>query len=548
MAGAGFAIAGAGFAIAGVGFANAAFTAAAGLATACRVAIGAAMTGAGRGFAGGAGAGSGTSSQPSSTSEEGRAGGTMGAIRASSLRNGPAGKYPASDSELEALVDALGALERALDEGACAPVRRPSTELAELSLDLRRDTPAVVRALVEALTASETRTGHRRYFGLPNPSPTREATLGAALAGALSAQLATRSAAPLAIAIERRLVRELGARFGLPDGGGTLTAGGAEASTMAVHAALVRHDPLFPRRGARGLARSPVVYVSAEGHPTIAKAVRMAGLGDDALRRVRVDASLRMRPDALREAIANDRLAGRAPVLVVATAGTTATGAIDDLEALATIAERESAWLHVDAAWGGLLAIAPQRRHHLAGIARASSIAFDPHKALFVPTGAGAFLTRERDATGGLYAIESAYLPRDRRGEPHATTPQWSRAFVGLPAFLSLAVGGFAELETRIERQLELATRLTEGLAASGFRLTSESPLPVACFVDGRSPEGASARHLTKLARAALRDAGAYLAVVRLPGGARVLRAAIVSHRTGEGDVDALVSALASAR
>jgi aromatic-L-amino-acid decarboxylase len=326
-----------------------------------------------------------------------------------------------------------------------------------------------------------------------------------------------------------------------------VTSGGAESTFMAVLAALVRHAPDFVRGGARALPRDPVVYVSHEGHPTVAKAVRLAGLGDAAVRRVKVDDHRQIRLDSLREAIANDRQAGRAPVMIVATVGTTSTGAIDDLDAVANVAAREDAWLHADAAWGGMLAFSSSRGR-VAALARADSVTFDPHKALFVPTGMGVFLRRVASNDHGLYEVETGYLPRARDGEPHASTPAWSRPFAGLALFTALATHGLPAFERVVDRQLALGERLRSALAGAGFTVVNEGPLPVACFVDAAVPGGDSARHLTALARAVLRSCGAWVSIARLPGGDRVLRAAIVGHRTTEADVDVLVDALVDAR
>ena len=450
------------------------------------------------------------------------------------------------DAWVEALAAALSSACTSSGDVA-APLREPDTSLADLGLDTSRPLAAVLDELSRALAASQTKTAHPRYFGLPNPSPTGASVAGAALAAALSAQLATRLHAPLAAAIEARLVREMGARFGL-EGGGAVTSGGAESNLMAMLAALARHCPAYVDGGARALPRDPVVYVSNEGHPTVAKAARIAGLGDAAVHRVRVDSQQKMRLDSLREAIANDRQAGRAVVMIVATVGTTSTGAIDDLDALADVAAREGVWLHVDAAWGGMLAFSSAVRARVAAVSRADSVTFDPHKALFVPTGMGVFLRRDASTDHGLYEVETGYLPRGREGEPHASTPAWSRPFGGLALFAALATHGFPAFSAAIDRQLALGERLRARLVDAGFVVKNGGPLPVACFVDGATNGGDSAKHLTSLARAVLRSCGAWVSIARLPGGDRVLRAAVVSHHTGESDVDALVDALVLAR
>jgi glutamate/tyrosine decarboxylase-like PLP-dependent enzyme len=401
-----------------------------------------------------------------------------------------------------------------------------------------------------ALREGAVRATDPRYFGPFHPSPAVLGVIAAALVAAHDPQLATRSHAPWPVAVEARLIRALGARFGWDEAkaDGLFTGGGAESNLTALLLALFHAFPAAQKGGLRALDANPVAYASAEAHPTIARAARIAGLGDDAVRAVTVDARGRMKLPALRAAIARDRAAGGRPFLIVATAGTTATGAIDPLPALAEVAAAHACWLHVDAAFGGLLALIPETVATLDGIARADSITFDPHKALPIPLGTGALLVRHPGALARAFEVRAGYMPRDASRDPYAHGIPWSRRFAALGLLLILATVGWDGVASSLRGQRALADRLRDGLRAEGFRVLDDGPLPIVCFVDGRREGGDRAPHLERLARAAIASGAGWLSTVRLPGGGRALRACVDSHRTEPGDVDRLIQALSAAR
>lgn len=394
---------------------------------------------------------------------------------------------------------------------------------------------------VSGLKGGQVHVGHPRYFGLFNPAPAALSIVADALVSAFNPQLATHGHAPWPVEIEDHLLRAFGERFGFPrdEVEGAFTSGGAEANATALHLALVRAFPELPERGLRALRGDPKLYVSSEAHPTMTRAARLAGLGSDAVRVVPADARLRMKTRVLRETITADRAAGHLPLLIVATAGTTGAGAIDPLAELSTIAEREGCFLHVDAAWGGLLALVPEQRAAIAAIARADSITFDPHKALSSPMGAGMILTRHRQLLSAAFSERGGYMPRGSESrDPYARSMQWSRRFIGLKVLLALAAEGWEGFAASLRTRLALADRLRDGLRASGFRVVNDTPLPIVCFVDdvGRAREA--------VARAVIAERAGWISVTRLSTGARVLRACVNNHRTTPADVDRLVEAL----
>jgi glutamate/tyrosine decarboxylase-like PLP-dependent enzyme len=259
-----------------------------------------------------------------------------------------------------------------------------------------------------------------------------------------------------------------------------------------------------------------------------------------------------MDSQALVERIGQDRRAGFAPFLLVATAGTTNSGVVDPIARLGEIAARESLWLHVDAAWGGAAVLVPELRPLLAGVERADSITFDAHKWLSVPMGAGIYLTRHRDILDRTFHTAAAYMPREAAGleviDPCMHSLQWSRRCIGLKVFLSLAVAGWEGYASAIRHMVAMGDRLRQQLAVSGWEVVNKTLLPLACFVDRQRPEGRSARYLDSIALRVVSAGKAWISTTRLAGVTPVLRACITNYRTQPSDLAALVTALNEAR
>jgi aromatic-L-amino-acid/L-tryptophan decarboxylase len=230
---------------------------------------------------------------------------------------------------------------------------------------------------------------------------------------------------------------------------------------------------------------------------------------------------------------------------VVATAGTTAGGIVDPIPAIADVCEELGLDLHVDAAWAGGAALSERLRPVLDGIERADSVTVDAHKWLSAPMGAGVFLTRHpRDLTS-TFSVAAGYMPSAEATDPYLTSAQWSRRFIGLKVFMSLAAAGRAGYAAQIERDCRLGDLLRDRLRDGGWRLVNETPLPVVCFVPPESP--ADAAGLARIVAAVEGSGEAWISVAVLDG-RPALRACIISHRTSEADVDALVDSLERAR
>jgi glutamate/tyrosine decarboxylase-like PLP-dependent enzyme len=240
---------------------------------------------------------------------------------------------------------------------------------------------------------------------------------------------------------------------------------------------------------------------------------------------------------ALTRQVAADRKIGFAPMMVIGTAGTTATGVIDPLPALADFCAENNLWLHVDAAWGGSAVLSPTLRGFLAGIERADSITCDAHKWLSVPMGSGMFFCRHADSVAAAFRAEVSYMPGKKVGpvyDPFTTSAQWSRRFIGLKLFLALAERGESGYAAMIDHQTRMGNLLREALRAAGWRIANDTPLPLVCFTRDAL---AVNDFLT-----ALRDQQiAWMTEAKIDG-VPVVRACITSFRTTEKDIHWVVN------
>ena len=242
-----------------------------------------------------------------------------------------------------------------------------------------------------------------------------------------------------------------------PTARGVLTSGGSLANFNAILCARERHLGTDIRRG--------VLYVSSQVHHSVTKAARLAGIFPDRIHSVPVDADFRMRLDSLAGAVAADRSRGLHPFLVVASAGTTNTGAVDPLDAMADFCAREGLWLHVDGAYGAFFHLCPPLRPLLAGLPRADSLTLDPHKGLFLPYGTGALLVRDGAALRAVHEVHADYLPTspgDELYEPSRYGPELSRGFPGLRLWLCVKLFGAARLRAALAEKRVLAVDAAE--------------------------------------------------------------------------------------
>ncbi len=441
---------------------------------------------------------------------------------------------------VEHIRDDYAAVERELLDGPITPnvsadeVRRHLAAYFDFSKPMSLEQ---ISADVETMLQKwQVHVTHPRYFGLFNPSVTLASMVADTLVAMYNPQLAAWRTSAGPNEIERHTLAWLAAQFGLPsDTIGMFTTGGAEANLSAVIVALTRAFPQYGDQGLRSLPAQPTIYNTAESHHSFSKIAHMAGLGRNAMRTV-ATRSLRMNLDDLARQVEDDRRNGCAPSMVVATAGTTSAGAIDPLPEIARFCREQGLWFHVDAAWGGAAILSPTLRPHLAGIELADSITCDAHKWFSVTMGCGMFFCRHRQTVFEAFRADAAYMPgraTDTAFDPYTSSVQWSRRFIGLKLFMSLAElagSGYAE---QIDRQTRMGQRLRESLRASGWNIVNDTPLPLVCFTrDGLDIPS----FLTTLKEEQI----AWMSEAQVYGGP-VIRACVTSFKTTEADVDWVV-------
>jgi aromatic-L-amino-acid/L-tryptophan decarboxylase len=338
--------------------------------------------------------------------------------------------------------------------------------------------------------------------------------------------------APVAAQIEYNVVRWLCDLFGFPaESRGVLTSGGSLANFSAIVAA--RKDRL-PEDFLAGS-----LYVSEHVHASVTKAAMLAGFPVRNVRPVAADPFLRMDVEALRRAVADDRAAGMMPFAVVASAGTTNTGAIDPIDAIADVARDEGLWLHVDAAYGGFFQLTDRGRERFRGIDRADSITLDPHKGMFLPYGTGALVVRDGAKLRDAHHIgTSAYL-QDLAADAHIPnfaeySAELSRDFRGLRVWFPLQLHGVSAFRDALDEKLDLAEHLYESLKAiPELELPWQPDLSVVPFRLRDGDDAANRRLLD-----AINGSKRVFLSSTVIDGRFTLRVCILSHRTHRDRID----------
>jgi aromatic-L-amino-acid/L-tryptophan decarboxylase len=345
-------------------------------------------------------------------------------------------------------------------------------------------------------------------------------------------------AAPVVVELEATAIRWLCDLFDLPaQAKGTITTGGSIATLSAVVAA--RHALL----GENFL--DGTIYLTSETHGAIAKAAALAGFRRTNLRLVPTTPELRMDPRRLREAIANDRAAGLRPCVVVATAGTTNTGAVDDIASLLEVAHESDAWLHVDAAYGGFFQLTERGRRRFAGIEGADSIVLDPHKGLFLPYGTGALLVRDGQMLRAAHEVHGPYLqdlaPEGDLPNFADYSPELSRDARGLRLWMPIMLHGLGAFRDALDEKLDLARYLYEELRAlPGLEVPWEPELSIVGFRCARgSADSADAATIELLQR--INGSGRVFLSSTVVDGQMTIRACILSVHTHRDRIDELV-------
>ena len=441
-------------------------------------------------------------------------------------------------------------LTRALalaDERVCAGSATPTLDIEALRRELEGFDFAAARPLTELLDWSIgmlehglTHLTHPRYFGLFNPAPTFPAQCADRLVAAFNPQVASSATSPAAVALEAHVIRSVAQRAGFPAGaGGHFTSGGSEANYTAMLCALTRAHPGFAVDGARAFAGQPVFYVSKECHHSWVKIAHQAGIGRSAARLVATDGRGRLSVSALEQAIAADLAGGCVPFLLVASAGTSNAGMLDPLEACADLAAQHQLWYHVDAAWGGAMIASERLRCVLKGLERADSATIDAHKWFATTMGCGMFLVRDPTALTASFQVAASYMPSHKPSlDPYMNTAQWSRRFLGLRLFLSLAAAGWAGHAAHIERAVAQTAWIRGELERRGWSIVNDSPFALLNVV----PPAALGDPKTVVARV-LASGRAWVSLARFEE-RDVIRICVTHGETGDADLAILIASL----
>jgi len=415
-----------------------------------------------------------------------------------------------------------------------ADVPREASELAE-----------VYREFAEHVAPYATGNVHPGFMGWVHGGGTAVGMLAEMLAAGLNANLGGRDHMP--IEVERQIVDWMRRLFLFPDSAsGIFVTGTSMANLMAVLVARTAAlGTLARQHGIGNDGALLTAYTSQAAHGCISRAMDIAGLGTDALRKVAVDADHRIDVAALRAQIAVDREVGFKPFPVVASAGTDDIGAIDDLRAIAELCREEGIWFHVDGAFGALAILSPELAHLLGGIELADSIALDFHKWGQVPYDAGFLLVRDGEQHRQAFAQPAAYLRREARGLaagavwPCDLGPDLSRGFRALKTWFTLKTFGTDRLGAVIARSCALAKYLeARVLAEPRLELLAPVNLNIVCF--RYRADDAVNREIV----ADVQESGLAAPSSTTLDGRFAIRAAIVNHRTEKADIDALITAV----
>jgi aromatic-L-amino-acid decarboxylase len=477
-------------------------------------------------------------------------------------RNAPLDMQPAEFRAIgHALVDQIADRLARLPDGPVTPDESPDEVRAALGADATlppdgADAGALVHQAAGLLFDHSLFNGHPRFFGYITSSPAPIGMFGDFLAAALNQNMGAWRLAPLATEIERQTVRWIAALIGFPSAcGGLLVSGGSMANFVCFVAARASAASWNVRK--EGLSRdrgTMLVYASAETHTWINKAADLFGHGTDAIRWIPVDDQQRMDPAALRRTIDEDLRLGHHPFLVVGTAGSVSTGAVDPLAEIAAICREHQLWFHVDGAYGALAAQAPGAPASLRALTEADSVAVDPHKWLYAPVEAGCALVRDAEKLRNAFSYRPPYYHFDDQVVNYIDYgPQNSRGFRALKVWLALRQVGRAGYLKMIGDDMLLARHLhhlvarhpdfeasTQGLSITTFRYV---PADLRVHRGSGTVETYLNELNQRLLTAAEKSGEAFLSNA-LVGGRFVLRACIVNFHTSLGDIEMLLPLL----
>ena len=455
-----------------------------------------------------------------------------------------------------ALDDALDLIENVRERPVWRPVpQHVSAALLEPPPVHGAPLEDVYRRFQESILPYATGNIHPRFFGWVHGTGLASGVIAEMLAAAMNANCGGRDHG--AIYVERAVLEWWKSLFGLPPQATGLLVSGTSMANM-IGLAVARNSRTSAGVRAGGLKDYPdrlVAYASAEGHESIVKAIELLGLGSAALRKIPVNAHFEIEVAALQQAIRQDRCAGLEPFCVIGTAGSVNTGAIDNLEALASLCADEKLWFHVDGAFGALCILSDRLRSQMKGIERADSIAFDFHKWMYVQYDAGCILVRNGDLHRASFSMRPPYLKHLQRGLaggqdwPCEFGPELSRGFRALKIWFAMKEHGTQKLGETIEQNCAQAQYLADRVRREPeLELLAPVRLNVVCFrfrADGL--EAADLDKINEDVVADIQEAGIAAPSTTRIRGSLAIRAAITNHRSRRPDFDILVDAVLEA-
>lgn len=464
-------------------------------------------------------------------------------LQISGLRAAMAALEPDGEKREELSSRALAHAAAYLDEVPDAPTNRPWAEVFSRRLDPEfaeegRDAAEVFDYVAACVDRPGFATTSPRFMAYIPGGGLFHSALGDFLAAVSNKYSGFASASPGAVRLENATTQWLANVIGYPaEAAGTLTSGGSIANLTAIVAARDAKDP----------EGGGAVYATRFAHHCVDKALHISGRGKSPRRMIATDERYRMSVEALEEALEQDQAAGIRPWLVIASAGTVDTGAVDPLDNIAALCRRYGAWFHVDGAYGGLFALCDDGRRLLSGIDRADSVALDPHKTLFLPYGTGAVLVRDGRHLLEAFSASAEYIRPLGDSEvgpsPADLSPELTRHFRALRLWLPLQIAGLSAFRAAQAEKLALAryfhARLKE---IDRFDPGPTPDLSVVAF-RYRPTSGDPDDFNERLLRHVQEEGRVMLSGTRIDG-RYTLRCAILSFRTHIEDVDEAVSAL----
>jgi len=449
---------------------------------------------------------------------------------------------------VDVLADHLAGVQRR--EGPVLPWREPAAALADWPADFSPAGGADPFALVQAVLNRSHHLQHPRYLGHPCAAPLPLAALLGMVADLLNNSTASYETGPVAMAMERALVQWLAGRVGfLPAvAGGILTQGGSVGNLTALLAA--RQASVPADVGEEGCQAGPelCLVASDQARDAVRHAAQIMGLGGRKVIVIPTDAHYRMRVDLLEAALDQAAAQGRQVVAVVASAGSTATGAIDPLPAIAGLCEARNLWLHVDAAHSGAMVVSDRLRPALQGIERAHSVVIDTHRMLMMPSLATAVLFRDGDPADEAFSQQAADLfdqaARQEWPDLRHRTLACTNPFLSLNLYVALQVLGTDAFARFVERSHDLASRFAARIQSRpGWELAVPPEGNILCF--RYRPAGTADAEVDAL-QSALRDtivqSGTFHLVKTVLRGATYLRTTLINPLTTDADLETLLA------